>query len=340
MPKSSPKWWACSQKTKKNKNKNRDEDSYCHAQQWPSKTSWVIDLTRHNDHCQGQVFGPWPFLGSNGHSSTFIDSYVLFMILYILTDSIFTWLSHNGHLQTLYLRSGLSRLPITFGILASLWLCRINASFRALVPSLAHSLVLKLQDYVITDLKPCLARYNHFCMFLKYRAKSEVFYLKNLDLTLLKGFKILCTICILLIVPMRIYINRNLWQYERSFDLTSTASRLILPHITIFALPSSTPSQLHATTPQGAPPLSWWMWARLKMPPESTETQIPATSAPPLSRGMWAAQWRSTGGMNMRGPLSTSQKRTMTKVVVRFHHSSLSSLPLTTYAQRRCFTQH
>jgi len=123
---------------------------------------WCEDLVRgvNAPRCQGQVFGPWPFLGSNGHSSTFMDSYVLFMILYILTDSIFTWLSHNGNSRTLYLRSGLSRLPITFGILASLWLCRINASFRALIPSLAHSLVLKLQDYVITDLKPRLARYT------------------------------------------------------------------------------------------------------------------------------------------------------------------------------------
>ena len=67
----------------------------------------------------------------------------------------------------------------------------------------------------------------------------------------------------------------------------------VLPHLTttIFALCSSTPSKLHATTPTGAPPLSWGMWAWLTMPPASTGTQITATSASPLSRGMWAARW-------------------------------------------------
>ena len=64
----------------------------------------------------------------------------------------------------------------------------------------------------------------------------------------------------------------------------------VLPHLTttIFALCSSTPSKVHATTPPGAPPLSW-AWST--MPPASIGTWITATSAPPLSRGMWVA-WR------------------------------------------------
>ena len=70
----------------------------------------------------------------------------------------------------------------------------------------------------------------------------------------------------------------------------------ILPHLTttIFALCSSTPSKVHATTPPGAPPLSWGMWAWSTMPPASIGTWITATSAPPLSRGMWVAWWCST----------------------------------------------
>ena len=81
-------------------------------------------------------------------------------IYYVLMDSVFTRLSHYGHSRTLYLHSGLFRLRITFRVLACLRLCRINASFRALVPSLARPLVLKLQELVITDLKSRLARYS------------------------------------------------------------------------------------------------------------------------------------------------------------------------------------
>ena len=63
---------------------------------------------------------------------------------------------------------------------------------------------------------------------------------------------------ILLIVLMKTYINCNLWGYEQSLNQTSTTCQFILPHLTTttFALASSAPSQLHATTPPGAPPLS------------------------------------------------------------------------------------
>ena len=46
------------------------------------------------------------------------------------------------------------------------------------------------------------------------------------------------------------------------------------------------------------------------------------------------------GTQSMGGPLSTSRNRTTTLIVVRFRYSFLSSLPLTTYAQRRRFAQH
>jgi hypothetical protein len=86
---------------------------------------------------------------------------------YVLMDSVFTRLSHHGHSRTLCLRSGLFRLRMTFRVGASSRLRRINASFRALVPSLTRPLVLKLQEFVITDLKPRLARYKHKSAYIK-----------------------------------------------------------------------------------------------------------------------------------------------------------------------------
>jgi hypothetical protein len=132
--------------------------------------------------------------------------------------------------------------------------------------------------------------HQRFRMFLKYRAKAGVFYLKGLDLILLERSGN-TTLCILLIVLMKIYINRNPWRYERSLNPTRLMS--VRP-------PSShqhqlRPLQLNSlSTPCNHPARSPSPLLRDVGPidnaPSKYRNTITTTSAPPLSRGMWAAQ--------------------------------------------------
>jgi len=97
------------------------------------------------------------------------------------------------------------------------------------------------------------------------------------------------------------FISNIIFEGERSLKLRSTPSRLRFVHPPPIPLPPPSPSppwfaSSHTQTPRNEP-LPSIEGCGLKSKCSTFGNADPAASAPPLSRGMWAAQIRSMEGM-------------------------------------------
>ena len=115
-----------------------------------------------------------------------------------------------------------------------------------------------------------------------------------------------------------------------------SSSFLSLPTSTTSTFPPQFTPNPHASTRPGAPPLSWGMWAQIKMSklgphcicPSPFQRDVGGSSS--LDGGMGETQGGIWGG---GGPFSASGKRTTTFIVVCFLHSFVHTIHLTASTQ-------
>jgi len=105
---------------------------------------------------------------------------------------------------------------------------------------------------------------------------------------------------------------------------------------TTFALANSTPSQPHRTTPPDPSPLLKDV-GPIDYAPSKYRKTIPATPAPPLSRGMWAAHHRSMEELGKEQYKGDPRGGRHMWYVTKINHDATDHL----YAQHQCFkAQH